>query len=95
MSHDGQFKTASRRNRRYVYGLRSGPVSRSRNRLLVFGVGAFLVLFFSFTVALSGWLVRDNPGLLAERMTGLGKPDQKTWGKVFYFAANVFFLGWC
>jgi protein-S-isoprenylcysteine O-methyltransferase Ste14 len=55
---------------------------------------AFLVLFFGFTVALSRWLLRHNPGLLTERMTGIGKPDQKTWDKVFYAVANVVFLAW-
>ena len=55
---------------------------------------AFLVLFFGFTVALSVWLLRHNPGLLTERMTGIGKPDQKTWDKVFFGAANVIFLAW-
>ena len=55
---------------------------------------AFLVLFFGFTVALSVWLLRHSPGLLTERMTGIGKPDQKTWDKVFFGAANVIFLAW-
>ena len=27
-------------------------------------------------------------------MTGIGKPDQKTWDKVFFGVANVFFLAW-
>ncbi len=55
---------------------------------------AFLVLFFSFVVALSLWLLRHNPGLLTERMTGVGKPDQKAWDKVFYGLANLVFLAW-
>jgi len=55
---------------------------------------AFLVLFFGFTIALSSWLLRHNPGLLTERMTGIGKPDQKTWDKLFYVVANVIFLAW-
>jgi protein-S-isoprenylcysteine O-methyltransferase Ste14 len=54
----------------------------------------FLVLFFGFTVAISRWLLKNNPGLLTERMTGIGKPDQKTWDKVFFGVANVFFLAW-
>lgn len=54
----------------------------------------FLLLFFGFTVALSLWLVRYNPGLLTERMTGIGKSDQKTWDKVFFALANVLFLAW-
>jgi protein-S-isoprenylcysteine O-methyltransferase Ste14 len=55
---------------------------------------AFLILFFGFTIALSRWLLRHNPGLLTERMTGIGKSDQKTWDKVFFAIANVFFLAW-
>jgi protein-S-isoprenylcysteine O-methyltransferase Ste14 len=55
---------------------------------------AFLVLFFGFTVAISRWLLKNNPGLLTERMTGIGKPDQKSWDKLFFAVANVFFLAW-
>jgi protein-S-isoprenylcysteine O-methyltransferase Ste14 len=55
---------------------------------------AFLLLFFGFTVALSRWLLHHNPGLLTERMTGIGKPDQKTWDKLFFAVANVLFLAW-
>lgn len=55
---------------------------------------AFLALFFVFTVALSAWLLRHNPSLLTERMTGIGKADQKTWDKVFFALANVIFLSW-
>jgi protein-S-isoprenylcysteine O-methyltransferase Ste14 len=54
----------------------------------------FLVLFFGFTIALSLWLLRNNPGLLTERMTGIGKADQKAWDKVFFAVANVLFLTW-
>jgi protein-S-isoprenylcysteine O-methyltransferase Ste14 len=55
---------------------------------------AFLLLFFGFVVALSLWLLKHNPGLLTERMTGIGKPDQKAWDKVFFALANVLFLAW-
>ncbi|MBV9690930.1 MAG: isoprenylcysteine carboxylmethyltransferase family protein [Ktedonobacteraceae bacterium] len=55
---------------------------------------AFLILFFGFTITLSRWLLRHNPGLLTERMTGIGKPDQKTWDKVFYLIVTVIFLAW-
>ena len=54
----------------------------------------FLTLFFGFTIALSRWLLNHNPGLLTERMTGIGKPDQKAWDKVFFGLANVIFLTW-
>jgi protein-S-isoprenylcysteine O-methyltransferase Ste14 len=55
---------------------------------------AFLILFLGFTVAISRWLLRHNPELLTERMTGIGKSDQKTWDKVFYALANLLFLAW-
>jgi protein-S-isoprenylcysteine O-methyltransferase Ste14 len=54
----------------------------------------FLILFFGFVVALTLWLFRNNPGLLTERMTGVGKADQKTWDKVFYVLALVGFFAW-
>jgi protein-S-isoprenylcysteine O-methyltransferase Ste14 len=54
----------------------------------------FLALFFGFTVALSLWLLRYRPELLTERMTGIGKPDQQAWDKLFFVLANVIFLAW-
>lgn len=53
---------------------------------------AFLVLFSGFTIVLSRWLLRHNPGLLTERMTGIGKPDQPTWDRAFFLLMQVFFL---
>jgi protein-S-isoprenylcysteine O-methyltransferase Ste14 len=55
---------------------------------------AFLILFFGFTIALSLWLLRHDPALLTERMTGIGKSDQATWDKVFFVVAELLFLGW-
>jgi protein-S-isoprenylcysteine O-methyltransferase Ste14 len=55
---------------------------------------AFLALFFGFTIALSVWLLGHNPGLLTERMTGIGKSDQKRWDKVFFAIANLIFIAW-
>lgn len=55
---------------------------------------AFLVLFFAFIIALTRWLLRHNPGLLTERMTGIGKANQKSWDKVFFALVNVCFLAW-
>jgi protein-S-isoprenylcysteine O-methyltransferase Ste14 len=54
----------------------------------------FLFVFFSFVTAISYWLAKHNPGLLVERMTGIGKPDQKVWDKFFFVLANVIFLLW-
>ncbi|HYW89185.1 MAG TPA: isoprenylcysteine carboxylmethyltransferase family protein [Chloroflexota bacterium] len=55
---------------------------------------AFLLLFFGFVVGLTVWLLRYNPSLLTERMTGIGKSDQKTWDKVFFVLLNVLFITW-
>ena len=54
----------------------------------------FLVLFFSFVIALSTWLLRFDPGLLEERMTGIGKSDQKTWDKMLLAIMAVAFFSW-
>lgn len=55
---------------------------------------AFLALFFTFSIALRVWLLRFNPELLAERLTGIGKPDQKTWDKVLLAITAVAFFAW-
>jgi protein-S-isoprenylcysteine O-methyltransferase Ste14 len=55
---------------------------------------AFLAVYFGFVVALSVWLYRFNPGLLNERMTGIGRADQKGWDKVLLAVAAVVFVAW-
>ncbi len=54
----------------------------------------FLAMFFGFTIAISAWLLKVNPGLLEERMSGIGKRDQKKWDKVFSLIAAILFFGW-
>ena len=55
---------------------------------------AFFLLMFGFTIAISLWLLRFNPDLLAERLTGIGRPDQKAWDKVFIAILFVAFFIW-
>ncbi len=55
---------------------------------------AFLVLFFGANVALARWLLKHDPGLLQERMTGFGKPGEPIWDKVFLVVLEVFLLAW-
>ena len=55
---------------------------------------AFLALFFGADAALGVWLLRHDPGLLKERMSGFGKPGEPTWDKVFFVVLQVFFLAW-
>ncbi len=52
----------------------------------------FLVLFFSFTVAIGVWLQKYNPGLLKERMGGLIQCKQKMWDKVLIVIMELLFL---
>jgi protein-S-isoprenylcysteine O-methyltransferase Ste14 len=55
---------------------------------------AYLILFFGGNLALALWLLRYNPDLLQERMTGFGKRGEPTWDKVFLVALEMFFLAW-
>ncbi len=54
----------------------------------------FYLLFFAFVVALSFWLLRFNRDLLIERLTGVGRRDQKTWDKVILALAGLGFFAW-
>lgn len=54
----------------------------------------YLVLLFGFTIGISVWLSRFNPELLEERMSGIGKPGQKRWDKVFLALLLPVFFGW-
>ena len=54
----------------------------------------FLGLMFGLSVAESLWLIRFNPGLMNERMTGLGRKDQEKWDKVLMSIVAVAFFGW-
>jgi protein-S-isoprenylcysteine O-methyltransferase Ste14 len=55
---------------------------------------AFMVLFFGANATLARWLLRHDPGLLQERLTGIGKPNVPTWDKMFFAVLQVFFLAW-
>ncbi|MBV9341792.1 MAG: isoprenylcysteine carboxylmethyltransferase family protein [Acidobacteria bacterium] len=54
----------------------------------------FLLLFFGFTFGLTIWLLRFNPHLLVERLTGIGKPDHKSWDKVLLAVTAAIFFAW-
>ena len=55
---------------------------------------AYLVLFFGADAALGLWLLRHDPELLQERMSGFGKSGEPTWDKVFFVVLQGFFLAW-
>jgi protein-S-isoprenylcysteine O-methyltransferase Ste14 len=54
----------------------------------------FLVLMFFLSVAESVWLIRFNPALMNERMTGLGRKDQEKWDKILMSFVAAAFFGW-
>ena len=55
---------------------------------------AFMALFFGFALALVLWLAREDPELLAERMSSPVQRGQPLWDKVFVAAVMVFFVVW-
>src|SRR5512136_977125 len=54
----------------------------------------FLILFFGFVVIISLWLLKHDPGLLQERMTGLRRRDQKKWDRILMSLVWIFFIVW-
>ena len=54
----------------------------------------FLALFFTGTIVLSVWLLKANPELLNERMTGLGRTEQKSWDKALMTVISLLFVAW-
>ena len=55
---------------------------------------AFIALFFSFALAIVLWLAREDPELLAERMSSPIQRGQPLWDKVFVAAVMVLFVAW-
>ena len=55
---------------------------------------AFIAIFFSFAVAIVLWLAREDPELLAERMSSPIQRGQPLWDKVFVVAVMVLFVAW-
>jgi protein-S-isoprenylcysteine O-methyltransferase Ste14 len=55
---------------------------------------AFLVLMFGSSAVMYWWLVRHDPGLVAERMTGLDRSAQSLWDRLFVAVACVLMVGW-
>lgn len=53
----------------------------------------FLALFFSFTVLLTLWLRRHDPGLLQERLTGLSF-DEEPRDRVLFRLTGALFVAW-
>jgi protein-S-isoprenylcysteine O-methyltransferase Ste14 len=55
---------------------------------------AFMALFIGFALAIVLWLAREEPELLAERMSSPIQRGQPLWDKVFVTAVLVLFVAW-
>jgi protein-S-isoprenylcysteine O-methyltransferase Ste14 len=66
----------------------------SAGTLLWLAGWAFMALFFAFALAIVLWLVREDPELLAERMSSPIQRGQPLWDKVFVAAVLLLFVAW-
>lgn len=55
---------------------------------------AFIIIFFGGGALIVIWLLKHNPGLMVERMTGMGNPGQQSWDKWFFALFIPFYLLW-
>ena len=53
----------------------------------------FLALFFGFVIAISLWLLKNDPALLRERMAGF-RIAEKGWDRVILAIMHVLFFAW-
>ncbi len=62
---------------------------------LAWGPGwVFLLIFYGGCLAITLWLLKANPALVNERMTGLGKPDRKAWDRPLMALISLLFVAW-
>ena len=54
----------------------------------------YVAVTSAFSIALTVWLARYDPELLAERLRGLGRPGRKRWDKIFIPILLVAFFAW-
>ncbi len=54
----------------------------------------FFGLMFGLSTVESAWLVRHNPELMNERMSGVGRKDQEPWDKVLLSVLGALFFAW-
>ena len=54
----------------------------------------FLLVMCAWTFAMSAWLARHDPQLLAERLKPLNQPGQKRWDKILITGAAFLWAAW-
>src|SRR5882724_9040765 len=54
----------------------------------------FLLGMAAWSSAMGAWLVRHDPGLLAERMAPLHQRGQKRWDKILIHCAALLWAAW-
>lgn len=55
---------------------------------------AYVAIISVFTIGLTAWLIRYDPALMAERLTGLRQPGRKKWDKIFIPIVFAGFFVW-
>jgi len=54
----------------------------------------FLILYFGFGIIFTIWLLRFDPSLLQERLTGLKKPNREAWDKMLMWLWFILSILW-
>jgi protein-S-isoprenylcysteine O-methyltransferase Ste14 len=54
----------------------------------------FLIMFFGWSVMITGLIARDDPALLAERMKPLFQHGQPLWDKIILVSVVLLFAAW-
>jgi len=54
----------------------------------------YVAVSFALGIGMTAWLVRYDPGLMAERLTGLRRTDRQKWDKIFVPILAVGFVAW-
>ena len=54
----------------------------------------FLGLMFGLSTGESVWLIRHDPALMNERMSGVGRTDQEKWDKILLAVVGIAFFAW-
>src|SRR5918995_933892 len=54
----------------------------------------FMTIFFGFALAIVLWLAREDPELLAERLSSPIQRGQLLWDKMFVAAITLLFMAW-
>jgi protein-S-isoprenylcysteine O-methyltransferase Ste14 len=76
------------------YGVFAALLFVSAGTVLWTAGWVFMAIFFGFALAITLWLAREHPVLLAERLSPPIQRGQPLWDKVFVAAIVLLFVAW-